>query len=518
MMQEFFGKPFRIALLSLVGLLAFSAVGYFFYLEPILLIVLALVTGIASYKKLEWGLVIVFLELMSNAHGQLFFHSVGSFVISARMVIFLALFIGWGISILSKRSVVRWKDERVQLFLPLILAIACGFLVGMIRRSPLDVFRDGNAYLYLFYLLPILHVDWDTIKQRVVLQFLAAGTIFTSIISIIILYAYTHFSEPFLKAVYVFLRDIRFAEITRLQFGMYRIFEQTQLFVFIFGLILIPRLFFPQSKKDRLLTMAILSLVFTAALIGMSRSFWLGLIVAGLVILFSFIFLKRPGFKDAFLGSLRICLCVFIAGLLLVGTVLFPWPHDRSSGDALTSIFGSRLSESDVAVSSRWNLLQPMLETIKDSPIVGNGFGQTVTFKTDDPRVRAIHPDGSWTTTSMEWGWFELWLKMGIFALIGFAVLFVLFVRRISILFSTPKMWLGIWVISSLVFLYVTHMFSPYLNHPIGIGTILMLFIFLPPDLRIRPFAFGHLFKQKMSQPMFATSSVQTIKTKSDLL
>jgi hypothetical protein len=99
---------------------------------------------------------------------------------------------------------------------------------------------------------------------------------------------------------------------------------------------------------------------------------------------------------------------------------------------------------------------------------------------TDDPRIRAIHPDGAWTTTSMEWGWLELWIKMGIFGPIGFVALFAYITIASTRMFKTEKAWIGVWVVGSSMFVYLTHFFSPYLNHPIGIGLILVFLIFLP--------------------------------------
>ena len=515
MMQEFFGKPFYYALSSLFILLLSSSIGYFFHLSTFFLILIGIVTVFATVRKLEYGLLIAFLELLSNAHGFLFFTSVDSFRISARMVIFLAVFFGFSISLLRKRLSFFGRDFGATCFFPLMIAIVWGFIIGLTKRNALDVFRDGNAYFYLLYLLPILHVEWSAIKKHVMLQCLAAGMVFTTSTSVLILYAYTHFSEPFLKMLYVFLRDIRFAEITRLPFGMYRVFEQMHLFAFLFGLILLPRLFSSQTKHDRLITIFLTSLVFFIALIGMSRSFWFGFAFTSIVCAGLFVFLQRPLMKTLFLGILHVGAACALSLFLLAGTVFFPWPHDRTDGNAITSIFDSRLSDtSDVAVTSRWNLLIPMREMIMDAPFFGNGFGQTVTFKTDDPRARAIRSDGTWTTSSMEWGWLEVWLKMGFMAPIGFIFLFLVFIRRARAMFSTPKEWIGIWIISSLVFISATHVFSPYLNHPLGLGVLLFLFIFLPPDSRVRFFALLYFLKQKMPNPRFAASTVQTVKSK----
>jgi hypothetical protein len=80
----------------------------------------------------------------------------------------------------------------------------------------------------------------------------------------------------------------------------------------------------------------------------------------------------------------------------------------------------------------------------------------------------------------MEWGWLELWIKMGIFGPIGFVALFAYITIASTRMFKTEKAWIGVWVVGSSMFVYLTHFFSPYLNHPIGIGLILVFLIFLP--------------------------------------
>ena len=66
MIQEFLGKPFRLALLGFVGIFALSIIGYFFHLSLALLGLIGLVTSVATLRKLEYGLAIAFLELLSN--------------------------------------------------------------------------------------------------------------------------------------------------------------------------------------------------------------------------------------------------------------------------------------------------------------------------------------------------------------------------------------------------------------------------------------------------------------------
>lgn len=506
-MQEFFGKPFWNTLLGFAALFALSILGYFFLPSLLILSILGLFTLIATCRKLEYGLAIAFLELLSNAHGYIMFSMIGNVRISARMIIFLAVFLGWGIMLVWKRQSVQLRDNRIAPFIPLCIAIAIGGFVGMLNRSVTEVFQDGNAYLFLLYLLPVLSVTWDSMKQRVILQMFAAATVFTTAASLFILYAFTHLSQSFLRILYVYVRDIRFAEMTHVGMGMYRIFEQTQIFAIVFGLILLERVFRTQERKNRWVIILLLSCVFTALLVGMSRSFLFGLIGAACVLIAWLFIGLKISLRNGMFGIGSILMAGVISCTMIYATVIFPFPHTRAAGEYLSGVFGERAIGSDVAVSSRWNLLSPMIELVKEGPVFGNGFGQPVTFITDDPRIRAIHPDGSWTTTSMEWGWLELWIKMGILGPIGFLALFAYVSIAATMMFKTEKAWVGVWVIGFSVFLYLTHFFSPYLNHPIGIGLILVSFIFLP-GISLPGIFVWNRSKQKMPRAKLATSIV----------
>jgi O-antigen ligase len=121
-----------------------------------------------------------------------------------------------------------------------------------------------------------------------------------------------------------------------------------------------------------------------------------------------------------------------------------------------------------------------MMEAIKDQPVLGHGFGKAITYITDDPRAREINPSGEWTVVAMEWGWLELWIKMGIMGVVGFLYLAYGFIRRLWAYQSTAHAWMGTALTAMILFIYATHVFSPYLNHPIGLGILLFVVPFLP--------------------------------------
>jgi O-antigen ligase len=137
-------------------------------------------------------------------------------------------------------------------------------------------------------------------------------------------------------------------------------------------------------------------------------------------------------------------------------------------------MFEDRLTDlSEAAVRSRWDLLPPLGKAIVKHPIIGSGFGTTVTYKSSDPRAVQLSPDGQFTTYAFEWGYLDILLKIGLAGLVVYLLLIV-------------KIWRSGWrsgrsgdfmplgLLLGISALLATNFFSPYLNHPLGIGYILL--------------------------------------------
>ena len=119
----------------------------------------------------------------------------------------------------------------------------------------------------------------------------------------------------------------------------------------------------------------------------------------------------------------------------------------------------------EAAAYSRWNLLPVITKQIMISPIIGQGFGATVTYQSADPRVLAKDPSGTYETYAFEWGWLDLWLKLGLWGMLIYLAWLLAVIRD---LLKTKKIE-ATWLALSLVALMVVHFFTPYLNHPLGL-------------------------------------------------
>ena len=101
---------------------------------------------------------------------------------------------------------------------------------------------------------------------------------------------------------------------------------------------------------------------------------------------------------------------------------------------------------------------------------MGQGFGATVTYRTNDPRALASSPNGLYTTYTFEWGWFDIWLKLGLLGLLAYLGLIFKIIKdglKINSYFSLS-------LVTGLLVLITVNIFSPYVNHPLGIGYIIL--------------------------------------------
>jgi O-antigen ligase len=137
----------------------------------------------------------------------------------------------------------------------------------------------------------------------------------------------------------------------------------------------------------------------------------------------------------------------------------------------------ARADLSEDAAQSRWQLLPKLWEKIQERPWRGHGFGATVMYTTKDPRI-VQKTGGSFTTYIFEWGWLDSWIKFGV---LGIPVLlgWLLWLgwRASRIFGDQSQIQWGIYL--SLLVFVVVHAFTPYLNHPLGIGFLLFIEGFL---------------------------------------
>jgi len=443
-----------------------------------------ILTLIISVYRLEYGLLIVLAELFIGSMGRLFVLELGAWQLSLRIALwavimlvftckFLIAFFKNGRNNSYLASLKNFKP--LKYFICLAIFIAIGLINAYLRgNNPSLIFSDFNAWLYFSLLLPTVFVystSDDSVIKNLKNVFLAA-VIWLGLKTFLLLYVFTH-SLSFSSEIYFWLRKTLVGEMTATLSGWPRIFIQGQIFAAL-GLFLAFWQNFKINKKQYLIKLV--NLLFAAIcagvlLISFSRSFWLALI---LTLLFLLIVSWRVYSWKEMLKSGAWLIVVFVLSFsLLYLTTIFPYPRSGS----FNADFISRANignSGEAAISSRWSLLPVLTKEIFKEPLLGQGYGATLTYVSNDPRVLEKDPSGLYTTYAFEWGYFDTWLKIGLLGLLAYLVLIIYLLKNSLVLAYKNNNVILYGLAAGLGFIAITNFFTPYLNHPLGIGVIII--------------------------------------------
>ncbi|MBU4315076.1 O-antigen ligase family protein [Patescibacteria group bacterium] len=543
MSKQFVGKTMVV---TLCGIAIMHSLAFFVRdtsLELILLIAFGIFALVLTWRSQLNGLLLAFAEIFTGGHGHLLDVDVFGFSLSLRILIF-AIVMGvwlirfaqiWAPRLLKEGlacSSVAPKERRTGVvtegllsrlvisrdtpWLLLTLAVVIGTAVGFLQNDPRAVFDDMNGYVTICYLLPLLTINWTLSNKRRLLQVFFASLVWIIGFSVVLVYAFTHLDGKELNDLYTFVRDSRLAEVTLQVIDnkgsamevyatnyysalsgqyWYRIFMPSQL-VEIFGALLLYSGMIYLWRKERLQWFVTLFFMFSilTLLLSLSRSFLLGTAVGGLSIFISAFWFGSHKLWIIRRTLLAILLSIvsifFIYAIVQVAVPIRPDLSDAAFFQ--TSAQTGRVE----AVVSRWNLLDEMIVPIAERPILGSGFGKTVSYNSEDPRILSELGGQEYTTYRFEWGWHDIWLKMGLLGLLAFTWYLVTLLRAGWLTMqSKGYKWLVAGLIGGIIALFVANTFSPYLNHPLGIGFMLFVIPFVDWE------GFARKQKQKVDMP-----------------
>ncbi|MBI2552588.1 O-antigen ligase family protein [Candidatus Uhrbacteria bacterium] len=505
----------RFRTLVLIFLLAelVSYTGYFFpAINTAGFFVTVAAALVLSLKRLEYGLYFVLAELiLGGKSGALFSFEYGGFFLSLRMALFIVIIAVWFAKMIGRKklTIVSFlRQPSLRWWGILGIAVLWGIIVGLARGNDFgNVFLDANGYFYAALILPVWWAlkgaNYESVansrisnseirKSQSNSQFAPLGTVFFAATTLLALktlfavYLFTHAGSNFIGAnlapFYRWIRDTGVGEITWLPGNFARVFFQSQIYnvmAFFAVLVILMRtpshspsergrnwLQFPPLFKGRFGGVLILN---TAVIIvSLSRSFWVGMIAGLLVVAVVSGRIGRIRHIGRLVGLLAGSAVAAVLLLLAFARFPFPKPAPADLGTAVQS----RLEAGD-AGQSRWNLLPAMWSTVREHPILGSGFGRTVTYISNDPRVREVSRTGEYTTYAFEWGWIDVWVKMGLMGLIGLIGLMgrigIMLYRRAK---TDPR---ALAALAVLAVLASINIFTPYLNHPLGLGILILL-------------------------------------------
>lgn len=474
-------------IILIITCILFSYSGYLFpdYNKAIFCIILAL-TVLVTYKSFETGIYIAITELLIGSQGYLFYYDLGTFKISIRIGIFLILCLFFLYNVYKTRKIKFFEYSLKKYYIFFGILILWGIIAALIYKQPLkNIFLDVNAYFYFFYI--VIFLQGITTKKHLqkILQISIASLITLTLHSLALLYIFSHTIVPWMRPLYKWTRDNRIGEIVRpfIESNFHRIFFQHQIYA-ILGFIILTTLFFlykeiRQNKKAYIGILVLDATCLSVTLLSFSRSFWVGMLLSGIIIL-GFIIAK---YKKHFKNYLRIFIesigIIILALLLIFISINFPYPSQGyiSSGD----VFKNRLNFTDeAAISSRWSLLPVLTNEASNHLILGQGFGKEITYQAKDPRILTEkNPQGWYTTYAFEWGYLDIILKIG---LLGLGV-YLYLLRKIfdqgwhvyKKLAQGYEKYTILGLLIAFIGLLIIHVFTPYINHPLGIGYIVLI-------------------------------------------
>jgi O-antigen ligase len=472
---------------TLVFLILAEILSIFAWILPefnlVTFLVILVVTLVLSLKKLEYGIYIAIVELIIGSFGYLFAFEYHSTLIPIRIGIFTIVMFAWLIDVYRNGGLNEYFKKLKEFkffkyYLALAIVLIWGFVWALIRGNNFgSIFLDFNNWLFFLYLLPLISLSknkefWVNLKPVMLgaLSWLILKTI-------ILLYIFSHNFIWALPELYRWVRDTRIGEITQMSNNFYRIFIQSQIFALLAFFVSLPLYQKSKGVFNKYFFLILISLA--AVIISWSRSFWLGLI-AGLFFYLIYLIYSRAKFKQYLIVSGKSIIVAAFALLIILITINLP---PKISGESLGSLLAKRTTVIEAAGNSRLNMLKPLGLAIADHPIIGSGFGTEVTYRSVDPRVlyATAGASGSYTTYAFEWAYLDQILKVGLAGLIIYLLLIYKVIqallKKVKDKSDNYEFYLGLSI--ALLALLSVNIFTPYLNHPLGIGFILLTSTYL---------------------------------------
>jgi hypothetical protein len=471
------------------------------------------VTVVLAVRDLELAFLVLLAELCIGSQGGYLvsYGLMGGLNLSLRMGLFLAVGGVW----LAKRVAAllqpgtRAAELATLRALPRhplagpTLALAVAFAIGIARgvlrgNGTANVFFDANGYLYLA-LLPVFVGVVASHRMRMAVAAVVAATVFTTTAkALFVEFVFSHRLFSIAKPVYVWIRDTRVGEITIQTGDFYRVFFQAHLFALFFLFIAVLQLAYLKDWKGRSakVLLGIVLATGTSLLLSLSRSFWFGGAAGVLVLAAALAWGKANWHVWKRLSILA--MTGLVGGMaVILFTYAFPFPP-KGSDVAFGELFGRRAFSfaGEAAANSRWILLPELVKVGREHPVLGSGLGTEVTYRTEDPRLLADNPTGEYTTFAFEWGYHDLWVKFGALGLAAYAwflwAVLAPWVRKAlagRAVFACPRTEtdpatdmapvVALGVSAGLIALLATNVFSPYLNHPLGLGLLMLAAAFI---------------------------------------
>ncbi len=477
-----FGKTFVYVLVSIIAFEFISLLGWFYPdINHIIFGILTAGIFILAWKRLDLAVFVLVIELVIGSKGYLFSWNIGDLTISIRLALFISVLAVWVLKYFLRGKIAIRKSNLYWWYIGFLIIFVWGVLNGFLRGNDnKNIFFDANGWLYfgLFFVFFEAIRNRENIKK--LLEVLLASVTALGIKTLTLLFLFAG-QYTFLPEIYRWVRDTRVNEVTLITNNFYRIFSQSHIYSMLAFIILLTvlSLLAKKSLDNRFLKISLVFIIASlSVLISYSRTFWLSLAVVFIGMLYFFIYKYKFTVQKTF-RYLAILFIVLVAQVMFIFVFINTpnWIKFGGETTSLSSLVDERLGDTqEAALQSRWNLLEPLARKMLHHPVVGAGFGTEVTYLSEDPRI-VESSGGIYSTFVFEWGYFDIILKVGLLGL----MIYLLFIWKIAqkgfrayrMLESEEKI-ICLGLLFGLLALVVTHLTTPYLNHPLGIGYIMI--------------------------------------------
>ncbi len=429
-------------------------------IQGILVFVLLMVFGICYYKDPKYAWYILLTELFLGGAGH--FLSFGG--LSIRSILVMTFLILWIIHQIGKRHLLQKMHIDKQL---LYILIAFGVTVwfaainGIANNHDLSlVIADAVPFSYFLLLFPAYELFKDKDLQahiiRLLIVFIFGTTIFSLFTEFLFSSGIVVLQEPFYK----WFRDVNLGKITDMGTGFFRIVDPTHVFLPPFILLISSLLM--RDEKHHLMWRVLLGAALLALAINFSRGYFLALGVGFIILTYKHSLVKW------------ISVSGFAATLFLTSfiTVHFFASNFQSAGLELLGLrIGSMAAPAvETSAATRMMILPEALAMIGAHPILGSGLGSTVTF-TNTITYEVL------STPQFDWGYIELYVELGLFGTIAYAVLLIYIAMQLLFKITRAADYHDFYVglLAGLISLLVMNITAPILFHVIGILTIVLI-------------------------------------------
>lgn len=507
---KFFTKLTWWVLIASLIIQALSMLGYAIsFLNTSLFFIILAASIILSIRKLEYGALIVLAELVIGNRGYLFSIGMGDkFVLSLRLALFVSVMLIWLIKAIKEKEARFLSSKFLVPYIVLIVFIFVGAGIGYKSGNSLSaIFYDFNGYLYLAFIFVLFDAFKDLESLKKLIRVFIGATLAISIITLFFFGDFTftkQYARPDIsqgiqtesaslaeaeKAGYAlggiinkfddgsgkpfeyrYVRDTGVGSIAYVSGPFFRVYTPGQLMALaamLFSLFLLLKNKIADKKEKRYLILLFL-ITSAAIIISFSRSFWIG--GAGG---FIFILFNLPLKKSLKIATVLIVLiCLLTLASYFIAPTAFNLMKSR-----VTSIFDPG---EELASQNRINLLKPIMVKIKNHPLIGEGFGTWVIYESVVPEKQ-----GYIKVFAYEWGYLDMMVKIGLLGTLTFLWFVISIIVQGYKLENELaekskfyfKMLIGLF--AGLIAMLVTNLTSPYLNHPLGIGIIIICAVFV---------------------------------------